>query len=148
MVAHDPEGATDPVDQLERSRRSLMDAIAGLDEETLRTRTGGTAWTTAELLAHLWSAEATLIQRSQLGTALDLLERLRSDDGRDEARQLAQRMPVPQIVHALLAQRRDTLRALRDRGGALDALAAEIARHEMEHAAEVRRLRAPAAQGT
>ena len=98
---------------LERSRAALMEAIAGLDEEGFRRWPAAGEWNAAEALAHLLAHE----QRMLFLVRTALTEDNPSVQSRGEAQQLqearaAQRMPVPQIVHGLLAQRRDTLLVL------------------------------------
>lgn len=140
-----------------------MDAIAGLDEQGFRVRTQSGEWTAAEVLAHLLSTERLFTQRAR--AALDQVDFVitpRTEDERQEGARMAQRMPVPQIVHGLLAQRRDTLRLLdglsdehlarsvrHPRWGEQSVawLFRRIAEHEAEHAEQVRSLRAqPAAE--
>jgi len=144
--------------RLEGSRNELMDAIAALDEEGLRAHPDASQWSAAEVLAHLLSTERFLTQRAQDATVRQdcsispRTERERTSD----ARSAAQRMPVPQLIHGLLAVRRDTLRQI-------DALTRDqlarpvhhsshgevtvawlfdyVAAHEREHAAQIRAMR-------
>ena len=138
---------------LERSRAALMEAIAGLDEEGFRRRAAAGVWNAAEALAHLLALE----QRMLLLARTALTEDNPSVQSRGEAQQLeeakaAQRMPVPQIVHGLLAQRRDTLLALEplsqqqlartiqhSRMGEMTVggLVLRIVHHETEHAGQI-----------
>jgi uncharacterized damage-inducible protein DinB len=134
-----------------------MEAIAGLDEEGFRKRHEQGAWTAAETLAHLLISE----QRS-LGRAKKALEEdnpsvpWMSDEAVDEEARSAQRMPVPQIVHGLLAQRRDVLhlfeslpadqlarRYTHAKRGELTVewLFRRIAEHEIEHVEQIRTAR-------
>jgi len=92
------------------SRTKLMSAVAGMSDIALRARPRSGAWTPAELLAHLLSTEGIFINRARKAVQ----ERSYSvtpvsDDVREEHLHMAKRMPVPQIVHGLLAQRRDTM---------------------------------------
>jgi hypothetical protein len=121
--------------RLEGSRMQLMDAIAGLDEPGFRARTSPGERTVAEILAHLLLSERATVDATITPSAVDP-----NASGR-----AAQRMAVPQIVHGLLAQRRDTVHALDT--GRLDAAALDdIVRHELEHAAQIREQRSRADQ--
>ena len=147
--------------QLEESRRSLMDAITGLDEEGFRARSASGGWTSAEVLAHLLATERTSLGRARRVLTEDnpTIEWI-SDDDLDQQARSAQRMPVPQIVHGLLAQRRDVVTLLetlspqqlsrpykQERRGQLTAgwLFRRIAEHEDEHAEQIRALRGQSA---
>lgn len=140
-----------------------MDAIAGLDEEGFRLRPREGEWTAAEILAHLWAAEGLYVGRVEAAlTTDDLLVTVRDEAERESDAKLAQRVPVPQIIHGLLAQRRDTLRRLRElspeqlgrrlrhpqHGDVTIAwLFQRLAEHEEEHAEQIRSQRAqPAAR--
>jgi hypothetical protein len=155
--------AAELVARLEQSRRSLMDAIAGLDEEGFRLRPREGEWTAAEVLAHILMTEHVFA-----GRARAVLEQENpplasiSDEERSGHARSARRMPVPQIVHGLLAQRRDVVGLLEplspqqlrrpfrhERRGDLAAgwLFQRIAEHEKEHAEQIRAQRAqPAAR--
>jgi uncharacterized damage-inducible protein DinB len=102
--------APELVARLAQSRRSLMDAIAGLDEEGFRLRPREGEWTAAEVLAHILSTERIFIDRAHKAVEQGGCEVIPvSDAVREEHLGMAKRMPVPQIIHGLLAQRRDTL---------------------------------------
>lgn len=151
------EEANDLAAALERSRAALMEAIAGLDEEGFRRREASDEWNAAEALAHLLAHERRMLLLARTALAEDNP----SVQSRGEAQQLeeakaAQRMPVPQIVHGLLAQRRDTLLALaplsaeelartiqHSRMGEQSAggLFRRVVEHETEHAEQIRTLR-------
>ena len=148
-------------ERLERSRKSLMEAVAGLDEEGFRARPAPSEWTAAEVLAHLLHIEGVHMARGQTASTEDgfVATPVTDEECREQAR-LAQRMPVPQILHGLLAQRRDTLRLLErlseqqltraffhpERGQLTIAQIFErAAAHEEEHAAQIRALRTGAA---
>lgn len=97
-------------DRLQSSRAALMSAISGMDDTSFRARTEPGVWTPAELLAHLFSTERIFIERArQCVEREDYAVTPVSDDVRSEHISMAQRMPVPQLVHGLLAQRRDTI---------------------------------------
>lgn len=142
---------------LERSRAALMEAIAGLDEEGFRRRQAAREWNPAEVLAHLLAHE----QRMLVLVRRALTEDNPSVQSRGEAQQIeeakaAQRMPVPQILHGLLAQRRETLQLLESltaehvartiqhsRMGEMSAggLFQRIVEHETEHAGQIASMR-------
>ena len=134
-----------------------MDAISGLDDTALRARAAPGEWTTAEVLAHLLTTERNSLERARTVLTQDnpLVAWIPDEELEQQARS-AQRMPVPQIVHGLLAQRRDVQRLLEtltpdqlsrpyrhERRGDLTAasLFQRMAEHESEHADQVRTLR-------
>jgi uncharacterized damage-inducible protein DinB len=148
---------------LEASRQALMDAISTLDEEGFKARPDTSQWSAAEVLAHLLAAERISTQHAQAALSQQRVTIAPvTEDERQEQARLAQRAPVPQILHGLLAQRRDTLRLLEGLSSGQLAMAlthpsesdetvAEVfqqtAEHETEHAAQVRALRTqPAAR--
>lgn len=146
--------------RLQSSRTALMDAITGMDDTSFRARTEPGVWTPAELLAHLLSTERIFIDRARRTVERDdYTVTPVADDIRSEHIGMAQRMPVPQLVHGLLAQRRDTasfVASLSDedlartlnhpvRGEQTASWQIEHAiEHEMEHAAEIQARRLPA----
>ena len=156
-----PLSVADLITRLERSRRSLMDAIAGLDEEGFRSRPRSGEWTAAAVLSHLLATERVILERAQSAlTQVGYHVTSQTEEERQEGARLAQRVPVPQIVHGLLAQRRDTLRLLErlspdelarrfnhQRRGeqSVGGLFQHIAEHEEEHAEQISALRARAA---
>jgi uncharacterized damage-inducible protein DinB len=128
-----------------------MTAINGLDDAGFRARPASGAWTAAELLAHLLSTERIFIDRARKAVEQDgYLVTPVSDEVREEHLSMAKRMPVPQLVHGLLAQRRDTLQFVESlsRGQLLHRLRhpirgeqtalwqiEHVIEHELEHAA-------------
>jgi uncharacterized damage-inducible protein DinB len=139
-----------------------MTAITGLDDTALRARKAPGIWTPAELLAHLYSTERIFIGRARTAVEQnDFLATPVSDDVREEHLGMAKRMPVPQIIHGLLAQRRDTLEfvdrlsatelaqtlrhPIRGRQTVLWQIEHTI-EHELEHAEEIASRRAQAAE--
>ena len=144
----------DIVARLEQSRRSLMEAISGLDEEGFRARPQQGGWTAAETLAHLLITERNSTGRARTALAEDNPQfAWVGDEQLEEQARSAQRMPVPQIVHGLLAQRRDVVTLLeplspqqlarpyrQERRGRLTVgwLFQHIAEHEEEHAGQIR----------
>ena len=148
--------AAEFVARLKASREALMDAIAGLDEEGFRTRPDASAWSIAEVLAHLFATERILVERARAAlTQEGFIATPRTEAARQEDARLAQRLPVLQILHALLAQRRDTIRLLEGRSApelaqsfhpqqgerTVGWLFQRAAEHEDEHAQQVRALR-------
>lgn len=153
-------------ERLEASRQALMDAIAGLDEEGFRARPTPGEWTAAEVLAHLLADEAKLLVDTQPALeGVDVAVEVTPDEGREKlakdaaqsAAQSAASGPVPQILHGLLAVRRDTLRRIEalpaDQLGrpvrnaaygdtTVARLFEHIAEHEEEHATQIRTIRA------
>lgn len=144
--------------QLQASRSTLMAAITGLDDSALRARSAPGVWTAAELLAHLLSTERIFIERARKAVdAPGYIVTPVCDEVREEHLAMAKRMPVPQIIHGLLAQRRDALQfiesltqsdlkrtlshPLRGEQTALWQIEHTI-KHEVEHAQEIRERRA------
>jgi len=150
----------DLIARLGQSRRSLMDAIAGLDEEGFRDRHRSGEWTAAEVLAHLFSTERIFIDRARKAIEHEGYRATPvSNDVREEHLGMAKRMPVPQIIHGLLAQRRETLAFVGsvsegDLGSTLSHPARgeqtalwqieHVIEHEQEHAEQLRTVRAAA----
>jgi hypothetical protein len=116
------------------------------------------------VLAHLLASERILAQQAQAALSQEhVTVPPVTEDERQEQAKLAQSAPVPQILHGLLAQRRDTLRLLKSlstqqldktlkhpRRGEQTVASQfrRIAEHEIEHAAQVRALRAQPATRT
>ena len=146
--------------RLETSRATLMDAVAGLDDEGFRGRSGTSGWTAAEILAHLLDMERVLmIWAHEAIGADDAVVAPIGDDERFEQAALALRMAVPQLIHGLLARRRDTARFLArlsdlelarplshpDWGSlTVGMLFQRIAGHEEAHASQIKALRVEA----
>jgi hypothetical protein len=144
--------------RLNESRDALMAAITGLDEATFRARTSAGDWTPGEVLTHLLAVERARLEQVRTVLAQDnAFVRWIDDEELDQqTRAAAQRMPVPQIVHGLLAQRRDVVDLLatlsqeqlerlyqHERRGEHTAgwLFQRMAEHEFEHAEQIRSLR-------
>jgi hypothetical protein len=150
--------AAELVTRLEQSRRALMDAIAGLDEEGFRLRPREGEWTAAEVLAHLLANEQGLTEIARLALTQERPGvQSRGEAQREVEAKSAQRMPVPQILHGLLAQQRDTMKlleplepghlqrtAVHSRFGEVSVgwLIERIAEHVEEHAGQIRAQRA------
>jgi uncharacterized damage-inducible protein DinB len=143
--------------RLEASREALMEAISGLDEEGFRARPAPGEWSPAETLAHLLLDETKLLEYARAAAEGDTIAVPRAtEDERDRQAREAARMPVPQIIHGLLATRRDTtalLERLTDEqlgtavqhpayGEApLGRLFQHMAEQEEEHANQIRTIR-------
>jgi len=157
VVAQDRNDHPTIIARLEASRRSLMEAIAGLDEEGFRARRAAGEWTAAEVLTHLLITEQRSLGRAQTALAQDNPSfPWISDEEVAEETRVAQRLPVPQIVHGLLAQRRDVVRLCEslspeqlgrryrhERRVELTVgwLFGRMAEHEIEHAQQIRAAR-------
>jgi uncharacterized damage-inducible protein DinB len=153
--------ATELTERLERSRAALMEAIAGMDEESFRRRTLSGEWCAAEALAHLLAHEQRILFLIRTALTEDNPEvQSRGEQAHVDGAKAAQRMLVPQIVHGLLAQRRETLQLLaslspeqlartlqHSRLGEMSvrALLRKVVDHETEHAAQIASIRMEAA---
>jgi hypothetical protein len=136
---------------LDKSRRELNSAMDGLDEEGFRRRPERGEWTAAEVLAHLVDYEAFLTSQIEIASAShDVAGSRQTNEERTAGARQAQRMPVPQLVHALLGQRRTTNLLLERDASAADApqvnqyvagMIEEIALHESLHAKQIVALR-------
>jgi uncharacterized damage-inducible protein DinB len=156
--------ALDLKNGLTAARERLLRAIAGVTEEQFKRRPEPTAddpqpWCIAEVLAHLLADEREWAERIALG--------LREDGAHVESRgpgvnleqaRIGRQVPVPQLIHGLLACQRE-LRRLIDEAERLDAfnhgldhatrgrisvawmLQAYGFDHELEHAAQIEALR-------
>lgn len=129
---------------LDASRQALLDAIAGLDEEGFRARERAEP-AIGDLLTDLLAGEDDTLRRA-----------VRGEGGAAAPRNHTGRMAAPQIIHGLLAQRRDTLRALQrlsaeelarpadqtaDGSGTVASFFQRIAAREETCAARIRTLR-------
>lgn len=143
--------------ELQASRERLYAPVRGLGEEQFRIAPAGEAWPIAAYLAHLLRTERVFSERAE--RALREEEPLVPSTGveNNEDPGLAQRLAVPQIIHGLQAARRqlDELLAscgeselrravVHERLGRMTVaqIAAKMAAHEAEHAADVARVAA------
>jgi hypothetical protein len=149
---------------LEASKKTLMDARSGLDEEGFRVRPDPSEWSAAEVLAHLWASERAFTELAQAALSQTHLSIAPVTEAHRHAQtKLAERAPVPQILHGLLAQRRGTARLLEGLSSeqlartllepngdeqSVAGLFKRTAEHENEHAAQIRALRLQPAAGT
>lgn len=144
---------------LQRSRALLFDSLRGLSEEQFRYEDDG-AWSIAAHLAHLLRCERLWAERAR--RALDEDEPFVHSTGtvNEDDPALAAHMAVPQILHGMVAARRDIEgvldegergleRAIRhERLGRMTVrdMLVKVAGHEPEHAADVARLAKAAPQ--
>ena len=152
-------------EQLAGTRRRLLRAIEGVTEEQFRRRpdvtpSDASPWCIAEVLAHLLAYERIEAERIALALERDGAEIVPSPpEWHDETARAGRRVPVPQIIHGLLASRR-AIEQLLERAagteGSLDRAVTHPRRdrdtirwmareklidHEAEHAAQIEALR-------
>jgi len=147
---------------LQGSRQRLFAEIRGLAEEQFRHAPAGEDWSIAAHLAHLLRIERVFVDRARAALTEDEPATASTRAANDDDPGLAQRLAVPQIIHGMQAARRelDELlagcdeqqleRAVRhERLGRMTVaqIAAKMAGHEDEHAAEVARLARQAPSG-
>ena len=152
-------------------RAHLLEAIAGVSEEQFKKRppaTGeGPNWCIAEVLAHLLQQEK--LRASRIALALDQgggAVTPGTEDEHFEAARAGRASPVPQLIHGLLASRREVERLL-DEAAAMDGglaratthpqhgpqsvawlLRARVIEHEAEHVAQIEAIKAALAEMT
>jgi hypothetical protein len=104
---------------LQAVRQRLLTAISGVSEEHFKKRPSvaegdaGPAWCIAEVLAHLLQQERLRASRIALALEQDGVEITpSSDEERYEAARAGRGAPVPQLIHGLLASRREIERLL------------------------------------
>jgi uncharacterized damage-inducible protein DinB len=140
---------------LQGSRERLFDLIRGLSEEHFRYVPDGETWSIAAHLAHLLRIERVFVERAQRALAEDEPSIASTRTLNEDDPGLAQHLAVPQIIHGMQASRRELddllarcddvalARAMRhERLGRMTVadVAAKMASHEDEHAAEIGRL--------
>ena len=141
--------------ELDASRDRVFASIRGLTEEQFRHVPAGETWCLATHLAHLLRVERAFLAALAGAGDVPYMPKARAENDDDPA--LTQHLAVPQIVHGMLAARRDLVAALSRRDEARPAIrhelfgemtpeqiAAKAADHEREHAADVERLAAAA----
>ncbi len=158
-------GATEELtNMLAATRKRLLAAIEGVTEEQFHRRPEGDgaadAWSISEVLAHLLASERLRTERIALALAQNGAPITPSPPGAHEANARAgRRVPVPQIIHGLLAVRRELERTLtgtadleaslgqavihpqRGRDTVRWMLNEKVIGHEAEHAAQIEALR-------
>ena len=147
--------------RLAASRARLLRAIEGVTEEQFRRRPEVEgAWSISEVLAHLLHSERVFAARIRLALEKDgaTIEPAPAE-AREAAVRAGRRAPVPQLIHGLLASRRE-LELLLDRAealaGGLDRavvhrergretvrwmLDGAVGGHELEHVQQIEALR-------
>ncbi len=151
--------------ELAAGRERLLRAIAGVSEEQFKRRppdseTDQTPWCIGEVLAHLLQQERLRSERIALALREDGAPVVPStQETHDEGARAGRMAPVPQLIHGLLAARRQTERLI-DAAAALDGgferavlhpehgrqtagwlLETKIVAHEAEHVAQIEALR-------
>jgi hypothetical protein len=147
-------------------RAQLLRSIAGVTEEQFKKRPlasdpGGPNWCIAEVLAHLLQQERLRAERMAQALAQDGVTIVPStDEVHYEAARAGRGLPVPQLIHGLLASRRELERLL-DAAAALEGgleratlhprlgrqtigwiLREKVIDHEAEHVAQIESIRA------
>jgi hypothetical protein len=162
---------TAEVDDLHRSlttvRAQLLACIAGVSEEHFKKRppsppdASGPNWCIAEVLAHLLQQERLRAARIALALQQDGIEITPSpEEEHYEAARAGRAAPVPQLIHGLLASRRQVERLLDEastlKGGLQRTtthprlgpqtvawvLQAKVIDHEAEHIAQIEAIKA------
>ncbi len=146
--------------ELTDSRESLLQAISGVSEQQFKRRPESTPednqpWCIAEVLTHLLLDEQVWTARIAIALASDGAEVLPTDREEQSANVRAGRLaPVPQIIHGLLAARRDLdklLAQVEQRDGGLglsvhqpergvltiDWMVRKVIGHETEHVSHI-----------
>jgi len=144
-------------EDLDATRQRLFEAISGLTEEQMRRRPDDGQWSVAEVLAHLPVCERRLSAQARAvsvrpGASIEFL----SEEERAESAGRGRRLPVPALIHDLVAARWETtsfLGSLRagemSRSGyhqelgrmSVAQVLGVIASHEGGHVAQIRTVR-------
>ena len=155
------------LDDLRASREHLLAVVAGVSEEQFKRRPAFTPapapsqpaergeptagdWSIAEVLAHLLASEQRLCVRLEASLrGENPPEPALSEEERSMEARLGRTVPVPQVIHGLLAARRRLERALGGEDGAMatpgpdltpEAMAlvrADVIAHEAEHRQQI-----------
>ncbi len=152
--------------ELESGRRNLLAAIAGVTEEQFKRRPeteppgDQTGWSIAEVLAYLLASERLRAQRIQLALRDDGCVITPSDpDAHAQQARSGRSAPVPQLIHGMVAVRRE-VEGLLAEAGALERglersvvhpvhgsqsaawmFAEKIIAHEVEHLKQIEALK-------
>ena len=104
---------------LQAGRERLLAVVAGVTEEQFKRRppvetgSSGPVWSIAEVLAHLLQQERLRAERIALALKQDGAEVVpTTDEEHYEAARAGRASPVPQLIHGLLASRREIERLL------------------------------------
>jgi DinB superfamily len=162
-----PSGADQLQSDLRSGRQRLLSLIAGVSEEQFKWRPGtANDWSIPEILAHLLSQEK--LRAGRIAIALEddgaVIEPSLPEMHEQDARAGCS-MPVPQLVHRLLASRRE-VETLLERAGSIEGgldrgvqhpqrgretiaylIQKKIIEHEAEHADQIERVKQALAQG-
>ena len=148
-----PESTEAFLRDLRSGRQRLLAVVAGVSEEQFKRRPAiehvaeAGNWSIAEVLAHLLASEQRqgerlegLLEGREAG-ALPV-----SDEQRHEEARLGRTVPVPQVIHGLLAGRRRVERALATPGATASEAVSRLVRedvieHEAGHAAQIEAVR-------
>ncbi|HEU0072853.1 MAG TPA: DinB family protein [Dehalococcoidia bacterium] len=159
------------VDELRRSltevRQRLLETIAGVSEEQFKKRppapagATGPNWCIAEVLAHLLQQERLRASRISLALQQDgIVITPGTDEEHYEAARSGRASPVPQLIHGLLASRRE-VESLLDEASGIEGglerktthpvlgaqsiawiLRTKVIDHEAEHVAQIETIKA------
>ncbi len=147
---------------LEEARGRLLAAISGVTEEQFKRRPPGETWSIAEVLSHLLQTERLWCGRARLALERDSASiEPSAPEAHEEGARAGRSAPVPQLIHGLLATRRDA-EMLIDRAAGMTEnglhrsawhprlgqdltvewmIAEKLVAHEEEHAAQIEALR-------
>ena len=155
---------------LSSGRERLLQVISGVSEDQFKKRPsspgdGAPGWCIAEVLAHLMQQERLRAERIRL--AIDqpgVTITPSTDEAHYEAARAGRGSPVPQLIHGLLASRREVERLL-DQAASLNAgleranlhprlgpqtiawiVREKLIAHEAEHVAQIEAVKAALAQ--
>ncbi len=146
-----------PTAQLESSRKQLFQAIQGFTEEEFHARPDEESWSASEVMMHLLASERRMRDRVReaLGQAVAVRPTPPEEERRAEA-EAGRQAPVPQLVHGLLAERRETSILIESLGAeelsrpashpdlgtvSVGRVLERIAEHEREHAEQIEGIR-------
>jgi hypothetical protein len=168
---------TAEIDELRRSlaevRARLIESISGVSEEQFKRRPPATSeaagpnWCIAEVLAHLLQQEKLRASRIALALQLDGAPVTPgTEEEHFEAARAGRGLPVPQLIHGLLASRREVERLLEEAAALPGGLArttmhpqhgaqsigwilrAKLIDHEAEHVSQIEAIKAALAEMT
>ncbi len=148
---------------LEDARLRLLAAISGVTEEQFKRRPpGADAWSIAEILSHLLQTERLWCERARSALERDdAVIEPSAPDAHESGARAGRHAPVPQLIHGLLATRREA-EMLVDRAAGIGQnglrqsawhprleqhlsvewmIAEKLVAHELEHSAQIEALR-------
>jgi hypothetical protein len=158
--------ADDLKTQLQETRERLLATIAGVTEEQFKKRPPATdadpePWCIAEVLAHLLAFERVEAERIRLALERDGAEITpRAEDWHESTARAGRLAPVPQLIHGLLASRREIEQLVQRAVGIEDGLSravahpqrgrdtvrwmieAKVIEHEAEHVLQIEAIKA------